>query len=125
MTCSQPSSRSVSTLLALDTTPIGVPPELLGLSALSEKELDTVRTMYISFDEDINDALCYASRKSMERLPGGVGKPLLETLSRFKYEPDEEYCEAAEEALDIALSDNRGRLTDAIMRTAWKRNFIG
>ncbi|MCX6770058.1 MAG: phosphoenolpyruvate carboxylase [Candidatus Micrarchaeota archaeon] len=104
---------------------IGVPPELLGLSALSEKELDSVRTMYLSFDEDISDALRYASRKSMERLPGGIGKQLLATLSRFKYEPDSEYCEAAEEALDIALSDNRTRLTDAIMRTAWKRNFIG
>ncbi len=104
---------------------IGVPPELLGLSALSEKELDTVRTMYLSFDEDISDALCYASRKSMEKLPGGVGKPLLSTLACFKCEPDTEYCEAAEEALDIALSDNRSRLTDAIMRTAWKRNFIG
>lgn len=46
-------------------------------------------------------------------------------LSRFKCEPDPEYCEAAEEVLDIALSDNRSRLTDAIMRMVWKRNFIG
>jgi len=104
---------------------IGVPPELLGLSALSEKDLDTVRTMYISFDEDLADALRYASRRCIGKLPEGMGKPLLETLARFPYEPDTEYCEAAEEALDIALSDNRGRLTDAIMRTAWKRNFIG
>jgi len=104
---------------------IGVPPELLGLSALSEKELDTVRTMYVSFDEDMSDALRYASKASIARLPGGIGAQLLETLSRFRHEPDPEYCEAAEEALDIALSDNRSRLTDAIMRTAWKRNFIG
>ena len=104
---------------------IGVPPELLGLSALSEKELDTVRTMYVSFDEDITDALRHASKASIARLPGGVGAPLLSTLSRFRHDADSEYCEAAEEVLDIALSDNRSRLTDAIMRTAWKRNFIG
>jgi phosphoenolpyruvate carboxylase len=104
---------------------IGVPPELLGLSALSEKELDTVRTMYLSFDEDMADALQYACKRNMELLPGGAGKGMLQLLAHFKNGQDPEYCEAAEEVLDIALSDNRSRLTDAIMRTAWKRNFIG
>lgn len=104
---------------------IGMPPELLGLSALSEKELDSVRGMYAAFDEDISDSTAYLCRENLARLPGGVGKGIAELLSNFKCKPDAEYSEAAKDVMDIALSDNRANLTDAIMKTAWKRNFLG
>lgn len=104
---------------------IGVPPELLGLSALTEKELDAVRNMYVAFDEDVSDSTRYVCMENMERLPGGVGKALSGVLSGFDCRPDEEYSEAAKEVLDAALSENRNGLTDAIMKTAWKRNFLG
>ncbi len=104
---------------------IGVPPELLGLAALSEKELDSVREMYVSFDEDISDSTAYVCMENLERLPAGVGKGIAKVISSFKLETDSEYSEAAKDVLDIALSDSHARLTDAIMKTAWKRNFLG
>ncbi|MEM2137594.1 MAG: phosphoenolpyruvate carboxylase [Candidatus Anstonellaceae archaeon] len=104
---------------------IGIPPELLGLSALSEKELDTVREMYVSFDEDISDSTRYVCMENVRRLPSGIGKGIEKTLGAFALEEDGEYSEAAEEVMDLALSDNRARLSDAIMKTAWKRNFLG
>ena len=104
---------------------IGVPPELLGLSALSGKELDLVRNMYAAFDEDISDSTAYLCKENLERLPGEVGKRIEGLLSNFSCKPDGEYSEAAKEVMDIALSDNRNGLTDAIMKTAWKRNFLG
>ena len=104
---------------------IGVPPELLGLSALSEKELDSVRGMYVAFDEDISDSTRYLCGENLGKLPNGVGKSVEKALSSFECRPDEEYSEAAKEVLDIALSENKSNLTDAIMKTAWKRNFLG
>ena len=104
---------------------VGLPPELLGLSALTEKELDSVRNMYVSFDEDVKDSTAYVCRKNLDRLPGGVGNGIIALLGKFDCKPDEEYASAAEEVLEIALSDNRAALTDAIMKTAWKRNFLG
>jgi phosphoenolpyruvate carboxylase len=104
---------------------IGVPPELLGLSALSEKELDLVRGMYVAFDEDVSDSTKYLCAENLGRLPGGVGRGIESMLSAFDSKPDSEYSEAAKEVMDIALSDNRSSLTDAIMKTAWKRNFLG
>lgn len=104
---------------------IGLPPELLGLSALSEKELDSVRNMYVSFDEDMKDSAAYVSMKNLGRLPGGVGSGIVELLGKFGSRPDSEYAEAAEDVMEIAVSDNRATLTDAIMKTAWKRNFLG
>ena len=104
---------------------IGLPPELLGLSALSENELDAVRTMYVAFDEDISDSTRYLCRKNLSRLPNGVGKEIERVLVNFEAKEDTEYSEAASEVMDIALSENRAILTDAIMKTAWKRNFLG
>jgi phosphoenolpyruvate carboxylase len=104
---------------------IGVPPELLGLSALSGKELDVVRNMYVAFDEDISDSTRYLCRSNLARLSGDVGSRMSSLLSNFDCKPDSEYSEAAKEVMDIACSDNRATLTDAIMKTAWKRNFLG
>ncbi len=104
---------------------IGLPPELLGLSALSGKELDAVRDMYVSFDEDVSDSTKYLCRENLARLPGFVGKNVASLLENFDCKPDNEYSEAAREVLDIAVSENRSNLTDAIMKTAWKRNFLG
>lgn len=104
---------------------IGIPPELLGLSALSGKELDSVREMYVAFDEDMADSARYVCTENIARLPNGVGKNISRVLSNFDFRPDEEYSEAARDVLDVALSENRASLTDAIMKTAWKRNFLG
>ena len=104
---------------------IGVPPELLGLSALSPKELDEVRNMYVSFDEDITDSTKYLCKENLSRLPGDVGRRLSSVVANFDSKTDGEYSEAAKEVLDVALSENRTGLTDAIMKTAWKRNFLG
>ena len=59
------------------------------------------------------------------RLPNGVGKKIVSVVSSVECQPDEEYAEAAREVLDVALSENHSRLTDAMMKTAWKRNFLG
>jgi phosphoenolpyruvate carboxylase len=104
---------------------IGVPPELLGLSALSEKELDTVRSMYVAFDEDVSDSTMYLCAENLERLPNGVGASIAKVVSNFETKADHGYAEAAKEVMDVALSENRSSLTDAIMKTAWKRNFLG
>ncbi|MCX8194735.1 MAG: phosphoenolpyruvate carboxylase [Candidatus Micrarchaeota archaeon] len=104
---------------------IGVPPELLGLSALSERELDLVRTMYLAFDEDISDATRYLCMENLGKLPAGIGKRIEGVLSHFECQPDSGYSQAAADVMDVLLSENRSNLTDLILRTAWKRNFLG
>jgi phosphoenolpyruvate carboxylase len=104
---------------------IGLPPELLGLSALSEQELDSVRSQYNAFDEDVADSMRYLCKENLQRLPGEVGKGISSLLSSFSCEPDAQYAKAAQEVLDIALSESRAALPDAMMKTAWKRNFLG
>jgi phosphoenolpyruvate carboxylase len=104
---------------------IGLPPELLGLSALSQKELDEVRNMYVSFDEDMSDSTKYLCKGNLSRLPNGIGKSIESVVANFDLKVDDDYSEAAGEVLDIALAVNHNGLSDAIMKTAWKRNFLG
>jgi phosphoenolpyruvate carboxylase len=104
---------------------IGLPPELLGLSALGAHDLDEVRNMYAAFDEDMSDSTKYLCKKNLERLPGDVGKNISSVVENFDSKVDEDYSESASEVLDIALAVNHNGLSDAIMKTAWKRNFLG
>jgi len=38
---------------------IGIPPEILGLNALDEKDLEFIGEVYVNFEEDLRDALKY------------------------------------------------------------------
>jgi phosphoenolpyruvate carboxylase len=104
---------------------IGIPPELLGLSALSEKDLDLVRNIYHAFDEDITDSTKYLCKENLERLPGGVGQKIEEMLQNFDCRPDSQYSIYAKEVMDILLSADKSNLAEAIIKTAWMRNFLG
>jgi len=104
---------------------IGVPPELLGLSALGAKELDSVRNMDVAFDEDMADSTKYLCRANLARLPGGIAEGLERLLGNFDSRTDPQYEEAAKEVMDVVLSGNNHGLTDAMMKTAWMRNFLG
>jgi len=104
---------------------IGIPPELLGLSALSEKDLDLVRNIYHAFDEDITDSTKYLCKENLERLPGGIGQKIEEMLQNFDCRPDSQYSIYAKEVMDILLSADKSNLAEAIIKTAWMRNFLG
>lgn len=43
---------------------IGVPPEILGLSALGKEDIDFIREVYVNFDQDILDAVRYMNPES-------------------------------------------------------------
>ena len=48
---------------------VGIPPELLGLSALNEKEFDELHDHYTKIDEDLKDAVKYLNPNNLGRMP--------------------------------------------------------
>jgi len=100
---------------------IGVPPELLGLSALDSDDLSFVRSLYVNFDQDLADAARYMN----------PGSPFLATNVRTAAEriagciPDDEHREVTDGILN-ALRENRTRdLQSEILRAAYIRKFLG
>ncbi len=93
---------------------IGLPPEVLGLSCLSESELDTV--MEICGD-DIFDALQYYNPNVLKIIPNEVAKRLI--VDRFEFEINEEHKAVTDEII-------RGNVdSENIVRAAYIRRFLG
>ena len=94
---------------------IGVPPELLGLSALSEKEIEFLSEYYHGLHNDLEFAFRYFNPLAVERFP--FLKPLAE-MAR-EYEMDERHGEITSRIL-------RGEVEESlIVEAAGIRGFLG
>lgn len=100
---------------------IGVPPELLGLSALDADDLSFVRSLYVNFDRDLADAARYMN----------PGSPFLREEVKNAADritgctPDGEHREITDAILS-SLKENRTKdIQSDILRAAHVRKFLG
>lgn len=105
---------------------LGLPPELLGLSALAARDLEDLRVAYGSFDEDLKAALPYYNEKVLTLLSAGLRKRLRKALGFIEAgAPDEEHRAVT----DLILSDlKKERFTsmgENITKAGWMRGFLG
>ncbi len=104
---------------------IGLPPEILGLSALTANELDEVRTMYKNLDLDIGTALSYYDEKSLELLLGAEREKIRAAVKNFKYETNQDYIIATTNAINALQKGDDSKLNESIKHAAWIRKSIG
>lgn len=104
---------------------IGLPPEILGLSALNANELDSVRSMYKNLDLDLQTALQYYNEKALALLPETEKEEIKNTLANFTINTNEEYQQATTNALNALLKSDDSKLNESIKHTAWIRKSIG
>ncbi len=104
---------------------VGVPPELLGLSALSEKEFDEMHSLYTKIDEDLSDSARYLNKAVLGRMPPAVRKGVAKVLGWIDYEPDDDYAEITERIYDNYRAGRHAHLAEDIKAAAWKRRFLG
>lgn len=101
---------------------IGCPPEILGLNALTEKDIDYIRDIYVNFDEDLHDALKFYN----------PDVPFLkeETKSIIKkifpgHETSETHKEITSKILDSLNKNKVEDLSDLVILAASERRFLG
>lgn len=104
---------------------IGVPPELLGLSALSEKEFDELHSLYLKIDEDLRDAARFLNKTNLGRMPQSVRNGIGKVLEWVEYEPDEDYVEITTRIYENFRAGKHTHLTEDIKAAAWMRRFLG
>ena len=104
---------------------IGLPAELLGLSALSEKEFDELHGLYTKIDEDLKDSTRYLNMANLDRMPQAVRKGVKKALEYIECEPDEEYAEITTRIYDNFKTGKHTHLAEDIKAAAWKRRFLG
>ena len=102
---------------------IGVPPELLGLASLDERDLDFVREVYPSLDGDLRAALRFANERHVGEL---LGEPYLSLVGRFTDELDRVH-EGLTSAIwaSINRDNTTGHLGHFIEEAAHLRRFLG
>jgi len=101
---------------------IGLPPEILGLNALNESELQEIKEAYINFENDINDSLSYFNPDT-PFLPSELKK----TILRFSnnYEINLEHKKQTDFVIDALKHEKNGEIQEYILEAANIRKFLG
>lgn len=100
---------------------IGLPPELLGLNALEEKDMERVEGMYVNWREDLEKSMGYFNPQVEEILPREVWKNL--NLNIVDYEANLEHREITSRIIS-SLKEGQ-ELEKDILEAAWIRKFLG
>ncbi len=103
----------------------GIPPELLGLSALNDKEWDDLHSVYVGIDEDLADALKFANPASFSQAGPEVEKQLRAAYSRFSVEPDARHLKMSADILSCVKKNQTAGLVEHIAEAARIRGFLG
>ena len=104
---------------------LGLPPELLGLSALNDKDWEALRSLYVKLDEDLKDTVKYVNMKNIKQMPGGISRGMQKVLEHVQYEENEEYAETTTAIYQALKKGSTAALSEDIKRAAWLRKFLG
>ncbi len=103
----------------------GLPPELLGLSALDQKDLDEVLRVYPNFLEDIRAALAFLNPDNLEYFPQQLRASIKKSLQLFRDDYEENQMHKKITAIIVKNMGARLDVEEDILRAAWVRGFLG
>ncbi|MCX7883293.1 MAG: phosphoenolpyruvate carboxylase [Brevinematales bacterium] len=101
---------------------LGLPPELLGINALTSEDIRWLKEVYPSFEDDMRDALTFYHPSS-----GIVTDDLRKAIERLgiTYTPSREHLEVCAEIAQMMKSDTHELLVEHIVRAGSIRKFLG
>ncbi len=101
---------------------IGLPPELLGLNALSEDDLAFLRGVYVNLDDDLADAARYLNPDT------GLVPREIEARVRdlaAEHAPNAEHAEITARIVRALRGNETPEIAEALLRAAHLRRFLG
>lgn len=101
---------------------MGLPPTLLGLNALTQKDYDFILTQYINFEEDLRDALKFYNPEQ-PFAPKSI-KTKLEDFS-IDYETNEEHKTITNYIIDSLRHNKIEDMSVKILMAANQRRYLG
>lgn len=102
---------------------LGIPPEVLGLDALDDTDLDYLRQLSPHFDDNMRDALQYMNPDSMKMLPLKV-RMAVDNLE-IDYEVDEKHRQITSQIMNNLKNSTGKGMGEFVLRAAHLRGFLG
>ncbi len=100
---------------------IGIPPEILGMNALSKDDIAYLKSTYVNFEADIADAVRYLNPDSAY-LPDGVIDAVSNLVSINPHPGHQEIARRIEQGMAVCQMES---FTDLILRAGQIRKFLG
>ena len=101
---------------------MGLPPALLGLNALSQKDYDFILTQYINFEEDLKDALKFYN-PDQPFIPEVIESKLKELA--IDCEMDDEHKKITDYIIDSVKHNKFEDLSAKVLMAANRRRYLG
>lgn len=102
---------------------IGLPPEMLGLNALTQKDLDYFDGVYKNFRADLVDAMKFYNPECRRIIPEKVSKSLKTDFIDF--ETSQEHAKTTSEIISRLSKNSTEGLETLVARAAFARKFLG
>lgn len=102
---------------------IGLPPELLGLNALTKHDIDLLKGVYLNLEDDLRDALKYLNPDVASLLPRNILGILDSPITDF--DTSVEHRGLTSEMIAKLLRDDRDGLQEQVVKAASVRKFLG
>ncbi len=102
---------------------IGLPPEIIGLSSLTEKDIDYICEIYGNFEGDLKDSMQYFNEDVLKILPNGVGKKIRANI--VDYELNALHKKETGYIINCLKKEEMDMLPEHIVKAARIRNFLG
>ncbi|MFC1800954.1 phosphoenolpyruvate carboxylase [Nanoarchaeota archaeon] len=104
---------------------LGLPPEIFGLSALNEKEIDQIRNCYPNLDQDMADAFQYFNKDNLSFFPQEIQRKVLPVLEKFNYEVNQEHQQATGKILSAIKKQDVLSVQENMLKAGHIRQFLG
>lgn len=103
----------------------GLPPEILGLNALSENDMDYIKDIYANFDNDLKDSLQYLNKDNLKVFPHEIVQIAEKVSNMVDYDIDEKHNKVTSIILEDLKRKDYKLLSENITRAGFIRGFLG
>ena len=102
----------------------GLPPEILGLAALNEKDIDTVEDIYPNFRKDIGYSLQYLNNDNLKYFPKEI-QSNVEKVIKLGIDYKENKPHNTVTKIIVKNLEKQMPVEEDILRAGWIRGFLG
>ncbi|MEM2909129.1 MAG: phosphoenolpyruvate carboxylase [Candidatus Bilamarchaeaceae archaeon] len=102
----------------------GLPPELLGLSALTEKDMDSIEEAYPNFIKDVQAALPYLNKENLKYFHPHI-HAAVESVLKFGIDYEENQAHNVVTKIIVKNLEKQLPIGEDILRAGWIRGFLG